>query len=353
MRKLVGLIIILCVVFGAYWMLVSREIETRAKALIAAAEAAGWGSAQAVAVGGFPTRFTANFESPELTQPDGGFSWSAEYAQLNAGVFRPTDITMNLPEEVDLGYAGHDFTLSNLSNRLDVSLGLAKTLPLNSAKLVLDQPEISGEKIDFGANQIVVSLQKAEDSAAAITDPNEADSTLTPAHAYKIGMDMDAVQIPLDVLSDLLPQAKAAGSFLADQIDQIHLDGAVGTATPLDNSSLERAPALQTVKINDFTLDWDSKLVTAKGALTITETGQPEGEITLGTPDWQAWLGVAVDAGLIPRNRVDMVKLLVSQMAGKSGELELPLTIRAGQMKLGPIPLGEAPVIQIPDSAEG
>ncbi|WP_339109297.1 DUF2125 domain-containing protein [Thioclava sp. GXIMD4216] len=353
MRKLVGLIIILGVIFGTYWVLMSRAIESRAKTLIASAEAGGWGSAQAVAVSGFPTKFTANFESPELTQPDGGFNWAAEYAQLNAGVFSPTSITMTLPEEADLGWAGHQFTLSNISNQLHVDLGLSSSLPLNAAKLVLDQPEISGEKIDFGANQISVTLNEAKSGAASIVDPSDAQSTLTPAHAYQVTANMDEVQIPLDALRKLLPDGAATDTPLADKIDQIHLNAAIGTATPLDNSSLARMPALQTLRIDNFTLDWDAKLVSAQGALTITETGQPEGEILLSTPDWEAWLEVAVDAGLIARNRVDMVKLLAGQMVDKSGLLTLPLTFRAGQMKLGPLPLGKAPVIQIPESAEG
>ena len=68
----------------------------------------------------------------------------------------------------------------------------------------------------------------------------------------------------------------------------------------------------------------------------------------LRTHDWQKMLQLALQAGLVPPERMIMFGAIAGQMAAQTddGAVELPLSFHNGMTSLGPLPLGPAPYLQ-------
>jgi len=109
-------------------------------------------------------------------------------------------------------------------------------------------------------------------------------------------------------------------------------------------------PMLREIALDDLRLIWGTAELSASGTLVITATGQPEGVLTFQLRDWRKILGAAVSLGLLhPDAAVTWESALGNmQAADPDAPLEIRLSFRDGRARLGPLPIGPAPVLWPP-----
>ncbi|MEL6647716.1 MAG: DUF2125 domain-containing protein, partial [Pseudomonadota bacterium] len=76
----------------------------------------------------------------------------------------------------------------------------------------------------------------------------------------------------------------------------------------------------------------------------------PEGEIVVKARNWRDILQMAVSSGTLNQSFADTLESglsLISQMAGNPETLDIPLNFSGGRVRIGPVPLGPAPVLQL------
>ena len=86
------------------------------------------------------------------------------------------------------------------------------------------------------------------------------------------------------------------------------------------------------------------------GEVTVDAQGYPEGEVTVKARNWRDILRMAVASGTLPDAFAGTLEDglgLISQMSGNPKTLDIPLNFRNGKVRLGPVPLGDAPVLRL------
>jgi hypothetical protein len=86
------------------------------------------------------------------------------------------------------------------------------------------------------------------------------------------------------------------------------------------------------------------------GSFDVDETGAPEGSVLVKATNWREILAVGVAAGIVPTNfeaPITKALELASQFAGSPKTLDIPLNFKNGQTRIGPAPIGPAPVFRL------
>ncbi|MDD8022941.1 MAG: DUF2125 domain-containing protein, partial [Paracoccaceae bacterium] len=159
--------------------------------------------------------------------------------------------------------------------------------------------------------------------------------------AYDLGLDLDQLDLPAGWLHQIAPQTQ-----LPARVERLHLDATATLDAALDRAAPAAPPQLTALDLHAAQLDWGGRQLRADGAVQISATGQPEGTITFRSKDWQSWLALAGELGLIAPKQMPMLTGLGAYLAqAQGGELAVPLAFQNGRMSLGPVPLGPAPVL--------
>lgn len=332
MRRLIWLVIALMALYSGYWFVGARAVERGAEAALELARADGRADAAGVSLAGFPSRFDLTFEAPRLQSGDGAIAWSAPFAQVFALSYRPNEVILYAPAEQSLRIGAGEFRLLNEDMRASAALRIGGDLPLDRATAIVTAPRLA--PADGGDPAQTLAARELRAAIRAVETPN----------AYEIGLEVLDLDLPPAVLAALGRETGLSG-----RIARLHLDGRMRLSTPLDRHVQWAAPPRMTAfDLAEARLDWAGLSVLAHGQVEITATGQPEGRIMLRTHDWQKMLQLALQAGLVPPERMIMFGAIAGQMAAQTddGAVELPLSFHNGMTSLGPLPLGPAPYLQ-------
>lgn len=328
MRRLIGLVVVLALLYGGYWAVGAQAVRRGAAAALEQARAEGWGSAEAVTLAGFPSRFDLTLHAPEVRDPQGSLAWRADLAQVFALSYRPQELIVFTPTTQQLRLGGQWFDLTNSDLRASAAVGLAASLPLSRGTLVgKDLALAHGTTPVLAASELRAAIRQAQ------TDP--------APNAYDLGLDLLRLDLPRHWLAQIAPQTD-----LPARIERLHVDATATLSAPLDRTAPAAPPQIEALSLHAAELDWGGRQLRADGTLSIGPAGQPEGTITFRSKDWQSWLALAEDLGLIAAKQMPMLTGLGSYMAqAQGGELAVPLAFQNGRMSLGPVPLGPAPVL--------
>ncbi len=294
-----------------------------AQTVLADLAAQGRGGAETVAAAGFPLRLGLRVQGLSLQEPAQGLAWSVPQAQASAPLWAPLSwrADLGLPQQVTL--AGHPFRLEAGVAQADLGLGLGVDLPLRRAGVRLAAPRlihVAALAPSLAAESLWLDL--AQEGAA-----------------YALQVEATGLALPSRLAAALTPETR-----LPDVIERLSGSARLGFAAPLALVA-KAPPQIETIEISASELLWGGHRLQATGRLQIGAAGTPEGTILLATPDWQAWLEVAVAGGGLPRERLAMMQGLGRYLAAQhpEGMVQVPLVFAAGRMSLGPVPLGAAP----------
>jgi hypothetical protein len=335
MRKLLVLLLLGTGLWSGYWFVGSNAIRQGADDWFAQAPARGLVAERtALAVVGFPNRFDLRVEGLQLRDPASGMGWQAPFAEVYAMTWKPWHIIAALPPEQVVTLPDQDIAIQSQGLRASLRAKPATDLPL--AAVIVESgafTAISSTGWTTGAAHAVASISADEEVPNAGDQPN----------AYVLSLN----------IADLAPDPVAierivAESGLPPKVALVKLLATARLTAPLDRFAGEANPRLAGLDLTDSQIAWGDLSVAAKGSIAPDDRGYAAGRIDIAVTNYQRLVPALVAIGAIKPEISQTVENMLAALAKESGDpnlLQLPLVLKDGRMSLGPLPLGDAPLL--------
>lgn len=355
MRKLLLGTAILAIAVGAAWFVGESLLSSRVSELVGQNPQI---EASAVTPLRNPSRIGLHVSGVEYGDEEIGFS--APGVNVYAPLTAPNTLTVDLPQVMSLRIGATPLELTLAAGQARASFAPTHGMAIRSAGLEARDLALGGAPM-LGTASLDAEMVHMGGAAPAGS-----------AAAYQI--DISAQDIAMGGLADRLQIAGPVQLWLSAVPDRRMLEG--GAAPPMPTG-------MQTGGV-EFTLGgMQARLM---GRIEADQNGFASGEAAFYTDDAQGFIDAAVTAGLIPENGALLARALIHNMAGTSlpgdtaepaaedlastsaavaedaaeaseiftdeavslpkaapGQIRLPLILKDGEMKLGPVPLGPAP----------
>lgn len=332
MRRLAVWLVVLALMWSGLWLgaaqLAKRGVSDWAAAQQQSGLMAGF---EDVAVQGWPARWQLTLAAPYFADPWAGLSWTGPRTQVTLDALRPTALQATMPGRQTLHSPAGTLTLD--SEALQGAVALAGTdLALDSAGLRARMLDMAGpEGLGLRVGTLDLDLRRGDAPTG-----------------YALNWEATAIQP--DPRQTTLPGADGP---MPAEIGRIALRTLLELSAPLDRHAGTAAapPALQVIAVEDIALDWGRATITGSGRVQADAAGLAEGEIVLEVRNWPDLIAASValgwlDAELVP-TWTQMLTLLQDETpaAAAEGVLVARLRFGNGRMRLGPLPMGPAPVM--------
>ncbi len=326
MRVILWVCLALGVLWGGYWFVGSRAVESGVTRWFADTAANGTTATNdGVSVAGFPNRFDLTVTKPHVADPVSGWGWQAPFAQVFSMTWKPWHLIAALPNDQEIDAPGQKIRLQ--TSQMKASLRVRPSSDLTLSEAVIEARDIaatSDQGWQLAAKSAILALAE---------DP-------TQQNAQRLGLEV----------TDLVPDASLTAPLpdLGAGIAALRLDATLLLTAPLDRNIAETRPQLSGINLQDFQMIWGTLKISAKGRITRADNGFAEGKIDFRVEDWRQVPKLLAALGLVLPGMGDSIARGFEVLA-KSGAdpevLSLPLTFKKGRMSLGPLPLGTAPML--------
>jgi hypothetical protein len=316
MRFLIGLVTVLALLYGGYWFVGSRAVERGAAAAVVQMQADGWDvTHDGISTIGFPSRFDTTVTSPRLVDPTSGIGWEAPWLQVFALSYLPNEVIALFPDEQTVILPTVRIAVTSQDLRASGQVGLSTAMAFDNVTVESGPMTLAGDSgWQAGFARALLAMRQA---------------TSGPAD-YDLWL--EATDITLPATMPGLPVAMPV----------LRLDGAVTMSQRIDRH-MQPGARVEAVTLRDMVIDFGTTGLSATGGLTLDPAGIPEGVVTLTVRDWRAALAIAVASSAVPPGIAGLAERAGALLAGGGTDLTAPLAFTAGQMRLGPVPLGPAP----------
>ncbi|QDC11369.1 DUF2125 domain-containing protein [Oceanicola sp. D3] len=332
LRRMIVVVLVAVLAWGGYWAVGAWGLEKAVRGWLEERRADGWqAEAEQVVVRGFPNRFDLELNTLKLADPKTGWAWNAPFFQSLALSYKPYHVIAVWPETQSLQTPYERLNIT--SERLRGSLMLTPTsLALKRSSFELDGVEITS---DAGWTS-----RLTEGRLATRTLPEDfPDPTV-----HQVNFSARAWQVPSRLLAEL-----NAADLVPDTLDSVTADVTITFSAPWDRYAIERArPQPRHVEVTLAEAKWGQMELKLAGSLDVDEAGVPEGALLVKATNWREILAVGVASGVVPADfemPITTALELASQLAGSPKTLDIPLNFKNGQTRIGPAPIGPAPVI--------
>lgn len=318
MKRLFFVVVTLAVLYGGYWFVGSRTVETQATAALDGLRDEGWQvSYTSLNTSGFPSRFDTTLSDPDLTAPE-GWRYTAPFLQIFALSYRPNEVIVIFPPEQTVTVDGQSVTLASDRLRASASVTASTDVAFRAATL-----EGGATSVTFADGQAIT----LDSLLAALRRAARGDAV------YDAFVDLRGIGLP------------APEGALPGPMDRVMLDAQVSLDAPLDRVGLsaETPPEVTGIAIKDALMLWDDMQIRAEGTLEVDAEGYPAGQIDVRVRGWDEILTTAAAAGFIDPAVVPTYRDMADRLAQGDAELTLPLTFADGAIRMGFVPLGAAP----------
>ncbi|MDU8926072.1 DUF2125 domain-containing protein [Alisedimentitalea sp. MJ-SS2] len=331
MKRLLVVILVLAAGWSGYWFMAKTGAQSDYESWFTARRAEGWQAEYAaLTVNGFPNRVDTTFDKPVLADPGTGWAWEAPWFQILALSYRPNHIITIWPETQKITIPGTSYQVDSAEMQASIVMGTGKKHPLERSNLVASAMAVEGplgtttlQAVQLGAHRLEGALQD-----------------------YRIAINADGLTPPLPGGVVL-----RTGGQLPRHLDALRADVRVKFDRPWDLSALENSrPQPREIRLKLAEAKWGELELALAGKLSVDERGRPTGNLTLKARNWRDILEILRQLGWLPENWIGTLESglgIAAQLSGNSQTLDLPLDFRDGQMSLGPIPLGSAPIIKL------
>lgn len=330
MKRLLIVILVAAAAWSGYWFIGSQSLKSAYEGWFEARREEGWQADYGdLSVRGFPNRFDTVFTDLAIADPATGWAWEAPFFQLLALSYRPNSVIAVFPPESTIATPDERLALTTSDTKASLTLGASSRLPLQRATLVGSDLMIEGvETVSLDSLRMAAELLPGAD-----TD-------------YHLGFHAEGLALPDPLLGRL-----SGGAALPDLVDKAHVDADVKFDAPWDLDAIEqRRPQPRHVRLRLAEAEWGALKLSATGELDIDAAGTPTGEIAVKAENWRDMLDLAVAAGALPESvaaSAEKALGLVAGLSGRADTLNATIAFRDGGMFLGPVPLGEAPVMAL------
>jgi hypothetical protein len=215
---------------------------------------------------------------------------------------------------------------------------------MRASLIVKKSTDLALEKANFVAETVAVQMDSgklfgASNALIAV------EKTAALPNSYHFGVDLRDVTLPL-------PQGlRLEAGLLPQTLEYARGDVTAVFDAPWDASALQAArPQPTRIDVKLIEAKWGQLELRFAGGFDVDNSGRATGRITLKAQNWRDILAVRAAPGAIPSQLVRPIEQGLSLLSGLSGNrntLDLPLDLKQGQMKLGPIPIGPAPLFRL------
>lgn len=339
MRLLLSLVLIGAALWSGYWYVSSTAVHDSFESWFAERRAEGWvAETSDLSVAGYPNRIDTTFTDVSLADPSTGLAWEAPFFQILALSYKPNHVIAVWPnaQRVSSPYDKFDITSDDMRASLVVQ---------PSTNLALERATLTAQGLSVAPATLRI---QGQNDTTDIADLTMAVETVPgdPAPSYRFGLKADGLSPALPLKIKLDP-----GNALPDTLDALNADIVVTFDTVWDRFAIERArPQPRKIDVKLAEARWGQLELLVAGAVTVDDAGQPTGKMTVKARNWREILTLGVNTGFIPEVLAGTLEEglgMMAQLSGNRNTLDLPLDFARGRVFLGPIPLGDAPVLQI------
>lgn len=329
MKILLRVIVALAALWSLAWLAGSVALERVVTAWLADRDAAGWIVAhEGVETNGFPLRFQTMIHTLTLADPFTGWALTAGRFDLRQDSHRPQAIRAVWPPEHALATPYERLTI-----RADRLESLLHVQPLQYLALEQSETVMSGLSIesDLGWTSAL------DDAEARVTRRDD------PGHRYDITFVAQGV-VPAGEVLELIDPVGA----LPESIERLHVAGIMGFDRAWDLSALERSrPGITRIELAELRAEWGDLALRVSGDLDVDADGVPTGNLAIRAQNWRQMIELGANAGAVPdafRGTLETGLAMLAGLSGRPEDLDATLRFSDGQVYLGPIPLGPAPL---------
>lgn len=331
MKRLLFVIIAAAALYAGYWFVGSNGATAGFERWFEDRRSEGWvADVESIETRGFPSRFDTTLTGISLADPDTGVAYSAPFLQIFALSYKPEHLIAVWPNEQTISSPFGKSDITSKDMRASLILKKNTSLALEKANYVTEEIVIQMDTGEvFGASKALMAVEK----------------TAAAQNTYHFGIDLTDVILPepqgLRLEAGILPKA----------LEYARGDVTAAFDAPWDLAALETSrPQPTRIDVKLIEAKWGQLELRLAGSFDVDAAGRASGQITIKAQNWRDILAVSAATGAIPSQLVRPIEqglALLSGLSGNRNTLDLPLTLDQGQMKLGPIPIGPAPLFRL------
>ena len=340
MKRIIGLglgVVVLAALAWIAWWFVAAEGQRNAFDLwLEKQRERGWqAEAATIEMSGFPGAFQLTVTDLLLADPRNDWSWSAPVLKAESSSAAPTRIAVDWPDTQTVGTTEDQITISagKLATLLDLRPGPSMELreaATDAEGLVL---KARSGWVGSAKSVNVQILERSEGTA--------------PPNTYNLRGNAKGVKLPKEVLDDLDPTG-----LLKPQVETVTFVGHAAFDAPVDRRTVEEsALAIRAATIREAGFAWGDMKLVVNGAFQVDDAGYPVGKMNIEAEQWEKIVKLATKSGVIDDGMAETitgaVKLLTA-LSGGGDTLSLPLRLKGGEVRLGPIAIADAPRLAPP-----
>lgn len=323
MKWLLGAVLVTAVAWSSWWGISAWSQRQAVERWFEDRRADGWAASyDDLSIVGFPNRLDVTFEGLTLGDPEANVVWQAPFFQVLQMVYKTGHEILIFPPEQSLSTPDGSYRL--------VSDGLR-------ASLVHDGDRVHRAHLEAAVLELTGAAGLALTGLTAAFEEME-----SPENTYRLAANAPGVA---QKRADL-----AVGEGLGT--DGARLDAVVTLDAPLRLPPPEGArPQPVRVDLRRAEYSLGQLELAMAGKVDVDGKGRMDGKVSVRAENWQALLDMAQDSGQLPPALADTLAAGLGMVAGLSGNrdrLDLPLDLDKGKMRLGPVPLGDAPRLRLP-----
>ncbi|WP_417476935.1 DUF2125 domain-containing protein [Maricaulis sp.] len=320
-------ILVVLVLYTAYWLHAKSTIEREVGVWIARQESAGYLIEQErVRVTGFPYRFQVELTAPRMQAPQSDGGWNARLEMLKAHAlfydFRHWIIEFDGP--LWLEYDAETPTLLEL----DASLALVSLASNDRGETIRIGGEFSDVRIATRSGQ-APGLEAIESLlfSGAVAE----DDTL------RLRLEATGLSASAAVISPEIERAFGSSAELA----RMDLTVTRWATLAIDADAAAWSRAGGQLLIAESALEWGPAQLSGVGEFTLDASAEPDGRLSLHITDPDALADALVQARLVPAENEQALRLAAMMAPRGPDGVALPFRIRDGGVYLGPVRLGD------------
>ncbi|KIN68597.1 DUF2125 domain-containing protein [Sulfitobacter donghicola] len=329
-RLAIKIVTFLAVVLGAWWWVATNGLVAGMNAWLEDRRSEGLQIEVAdISRHGFPLKIASSLTDMQLTDPQTASRVDIPKVTVSTPIYWPGDATITLPA-TPITFASPHATLTFSSSGATAAMRLHPGTALQLEALKAESSQ--------------VSLDLVEGRVLAIEDIQIDVLQTTDEQTYDIDLTADGFAPGSIIRQSLgLPVSWPAA------FETLVADMTVTFDRPWDKSALEHTrPQPTAIKIDQINAAWADLNIFASADLQVAQGGIPSGTFTLKAQNWQRMLDVATTSGAMNADMRAQAESILGLLAGLSGNadtLDVEITIDQGRMRMGFVPLGNAPRI--------
>ncbi|WP_138934918.1 DUF2125 domain-containing protein [Roseovarius arcticus] len=337
MRILLAICLALAAAWAGYWFIGSTAVKSGITAWFDARQSEGWLAEYSdLSVQGFPSRFDTTLTDLRLSDPVSGLGWEAPFFQLLTLSYTPNHVIAVWPHEQRITSPEGTYTLASRDMRASLVVEASTAVALKRATMTAEglawTPEAGGDAAAVEALRL--AAERLDDA------PDTGDAR------YHLGLAAEGVAPAASRLALVDPEGT-----LPRVLDTLNADITVDFSAPWDRLAIENArPQPTHIEMKRVAASWGVMTLEGSGTLDVDPQGFPTGTITVKARNWREMLALAERAGALTPDAATMAENALGLVASGSGNgktLEVPLRFEGGRIWLGPLPIGDAPILRL------